>query len=181
MTPLTLTSDTPTSHCICFGNTIHNDRTLFHFGELCYALMLADIVDMFVNLIGNHNNLRILCQYCGQACQLLLAVHRTRRVRGRAKNQRLCLRGDGSLQLCRCYLKVLVDTGRDDNRRTLSQLYHFRITDPIGSRYNYFVTRIYQYQDCIANRLLGTIGARNLCGGIFQTVFLLQLLYNYIT
>ena len=55
------------------------------------------------------------------------------------------------------HLEILFDTSSNNNRSTFSQFHHFRITYPIWSRHNNFITRIHQYQYSIANRLLGTV------------------------
>lgn len=89
-------------------------------------------------------------------------------------------RSDGSFQLFRSDLEVLFDAGTYDNGSTFSQLHHFRIAYPVRSRNDYFITFVHQSQNRVADRLLGTIGTADLSGGIFQTVFLLQLFYDGI-
>ena len=137
--------------------------------------MFADIVDMFVDLVCNHDDFRMFFQDFGQACQFFCTIDRACRVRRGAEDQRLCLRCDSRFQLCRSDFEILFDTGRNDYWCTFGQFYHFRIADPERSRDNHFVTRIYQYHDCITNGLFGTICARNLVGCVFQSVFVFQL------
>ena len=142
--------------------------------------MCTDIINMFVNFVGNNHYLRILGQYGCQSCQFFFTIHRTCRVRRRTKNQSFGFRSNSSFQLFRSNLEILFNAGRNDNRSTFCHLHHFRIAYPVRGRYNHFITRIYQNQDSIANRLFGTIRTRNLSGSIFKTVLFFQLLNNRI-
>ena len=136
---------------------------------------------MFIDFIGNDNYLRMLGQHSGQSGQLFLAIYRTGRVGRRTKNQSFGLRRNGGFQLGGGNLEVLLDTCCNNHRIAFRQLHHFRIAHPIRCRHNHFITRVHQYQDCIANRLLGSVGTRNLCSRIFQTVLFFQFLYDSIT
>ena len=141
----------PACHGISLGYTVHNHCTFLHFRELCNALVCTDIIDMFVNLVSKHYHLRMFCQYSSQSCQFFLTIYRPCRIRRRAKNQCLCLRSNSSFQLFRCNFEILFDAGRNNHGSTFRQFHHFRITHPIRSRHNYFVTRINQYEDCVTN------------------------------
>ena len=135
---------------------------------------------MFVNLVSNYHYLRILSQHGCQSSQFFFAVNRTCGVGRRTKNQCFCFRSNSCFQLFRSNFEILFDAGRNNDRSTFCHLHHFRIAHPVRSRYNYFITRIYQYQDRITYRLLCTIGTRNLSSSIFKTVLFFQLLNNRI-
>ena len=168
-------TNAPTGHGVCLWYTVHDDYTIVYFCELGDAFVLAYIIDMFIDFVGNDVHLRMLGQNFGQSLQFFLAIYRAGRVWWRTKNQCLGLRSDSSFELGRSNLEILIDTSCYDNRCTIGHLHHFRITYPIWSRYDDFVAWVNQYHDSVANRLLGTVGTWDLCGGIIQSVFVLQL------
>jgi len=79
-------TNTPACHGISLGNTVYNHCTILHFRELCNALVLTDIIDMFINFISYDNYLRMLCQHGNQSGQFLLAIYRPRRIGRRTEN-----------------------------------------------------------------------------------------------
>ena len=168
-------TDAPARHGIRLGHAVDDDRAFLHLGELRDALVLADVVDVLVDFIGHHHDLRMVGQHSHQSGQLFAAVDRAGRVGGRAEYQHAGLGRDGSFQLGRSNLEVLLDAGRYDDGAPLSQLHHFRIAHPEGSRYDDLIARIDQGEDGVAYRLLGTVGTRYLCSGILQAVLVLQL------
>ena len=143
--------------------------------------MFSDIIDVFIDLVGNDYDLWILCQHSSQTSQFFFAVNRTGRVRRWAKYQCFGFGSNGSFQLRRSNFEILFDTGSHNHRCTFCQFHHFRIAYPIRSRYNDLVTRIHQHHNSVTYRLFCPICTRNLSGCIFQTVFFLQFLYDSIT
>ena len=136
--------------------------------------MLANVVDVLVNLVSNHNHVGVLQQNVLQGLQLSLAIYRTCGVAGRAKDKSLCLRSDSCLQLSGCNLEVLLDGSLYEDGSSLSQQYHLGIAYPVGSGDDNLVTSIYQCHDGVADTLLGTVATENLAGSIVQTILVLQ-------
>ena len=110
-----------------------------------------------------------------QSGQLFLGIDRAGGVRRRAENQQAGFRRDGCLQLFGGHLEVLFDAGTDDDGSTVGQFDHFGIAHPVRSRYNHFIALVHQGQDGVADRLLGTVGAADLCGGVVQSILVFQL------
>ena len=181
--PLSSSHETyaPTRHRIRLRHTVDDHHPVAYLLKLRDALMLAHIVDVLVDLVSYHIHLRMLCQHSSQPCQFLLAIDRTRWVRWRAENQRLRLWRDGSLQLSRRDLEVLLYACMHYHRRTLSQLHHLRIAHPVRGWHDDLVARIDQCQHRVADTLLGTVATRDLSRCEIQPILLLQLPDNGVT
>ena len=171
-------TNSPTCHCIGFADTIDDDDALFDFGELCHACVLADIVDVLVNLVGNDDDLLVTKQDILQRFEFLLAVNRAGRVTGRAKDERLCLGRDGGFELLGRNLEVLLDSCFYENRSAFCQENHLRIAYPIGSGDNDLVACIHDGHDGVADALLRAVTAKDLAGSIVETVLVLELSYD---
>ena len=65
-------TDTPSGHCISFGYTVDDDNAVFDFSELSDALVLADVVDVFINFVGNNDDTFMFSQNCSQSDQFFL-------------------------------------------------------------------------------------------------------------
>ena len=137
--------------------------------------MFADIIDVLVNLVGNDNHAFMSCEDASQTGQLFFGIYRTRRIAGRAENQRTCFRRDGRFQLFGCNLEILFYARFYNDRFSFGQFDHLGIADPIRSRNDHLIAGIDQCHDGITYRLFGAVGAKNLCRCIVQAVFVFQL------
>jgi len=104
-------TDTPACHGIRLGNAIDNDHPVTDGLEFGDAGVGADVVDVFVDLVGNHNHVGVFRQHVGQAFEFFSGVHATCRIGGRAQDKRFGFGRDGGLQLSRCDFEILVDAG----------------------------------------------------------------------
>ena len=140
--------------------------------------MLADIVDMLVDLIGEHEEVVVAQDDICQRFQFCLVVDASRRVARGTEYQHTGLGGDGGLQLFRSHLEVLLETSLHDDGLTTSQLYHLGITNPVRSGDDDFLTVVDQCHNGIADALLGAIGYQNFVDGVVKSVFVLQLSHD---
>ena len=126
--------------------------------RLSNAVVLADIVDVFVDFICQHKYFRMLSENFCQCSQLFFRVYATGRVAWRAENEHLGLLCDGILQLLCCHLEVLVETCVHDDRSTACQLHHLWVAYPIWSRDDNLTHQLYRQapQHCSGTRHEGT-------------------------
>ena len=133
---------------------------------------------MLIDFVGNDNNVLVTKEHVLQPLQFLTCIYGTCGVAGRAQYQCACLLGDGSLQLFGSDLEVLLDGGGNEHGSGIGQKHHVGVAYPIGSGYDNLVASTCQSHDDVADALLGTIGAQNLAGLVFQTVLSLQFLHD---
>jgi hypothetical protein len=70
-----------------FTQAIDDYNAVFYVAELCNAFMLADKIDILVDLIGNDKNIRMLFQTLSQCFQFIFAVNCSRWIARRRKNE----------------------------------------------------------------------------------------------
>ena len=134
------------------------------------------VVDVFVYLVGQHEEVVVAEDYVGQGLQLLLAVDASRWVAGRAEYQHPRLGRDGSLKLLGGHLEILLEAGVYKHRGAACQQHHLRIAHPVRSRDDNLVARVHECHDGIADALLGTVAHQNLRCRVVQGVLPLELL-----
>ena len=98
-------TDAPACHGVGFRHTVDDDRALLHARELGDGLVLADVVDMFVDLVGQHKQVVVAEDDVGEGLQFFLAIDAARGVAGRTEDNQTCLGGDSGFQLFGVILK----------------------------------------------------------------------------
>ena len=174
-------TDAPTRHGISLRHPIDDGGALLHIGQSRDGSMLAHIVDMFVNLIGNDKHLRMLAKHFGKTFQFFKTVHRTSGVGRTAKDDCLRARRDGSCQLLGSNLEILLDGGFHKYGFSVCQTHHVGIAHPIRRRDDDFIARIHHREQHVAHRLFGTIAHHNLRGLVVQSIFTFQFSANGLT
>ena len=137
--------------------------------------MVADVIDVFVDFIGNHDDLGVTAEHFGQSFHLFGAIHGAGGIGGAAKNEGARAGRDGGLKLCGRDLEVLLDRGFYEYGGAVGQTHHVGIAHPVGSGDDHLVAFIYNGEEDVANGLLGTVSHDDLCGRIFEVVFAKQL------
>ena len=140
--------------------------------------MLANIVDMLVNLVGQYKQVFVLQDDICQSLQLSLAVHASCWVAGRAEDNESCLWCDSCLELLGGHLEVLVETCFYEYRFTASQKCHLWVANPVWGGDDNLLAIVNQRHYCVAHTLLGTVAHQNLVDGIVKLVLVLKLSYN---
>ena len=174
-------TNAPTGHSISLRHSIDDSGALLHIGQRGDGSMLAHIVDMFVNLIGNDKYLRMLAKHFGKTFQFFKTVHRTCGVGRTAKNDCLRARRDSSRQLLRSDFEILLNRGFHKYGFSVCQTHHIGIAHPVRRRDDDFIARIHPRKKYVAYRLFGTIAHHNLRGFVVQTIFTLQFSANSLT
>ena len=155
-------TDTPAGHRIGLADTVDDDGALLHALELGYRLVLADIVDVFVYLVGQYEQVIMAEDHIGQCLQFFFVIDAARRIAGRAEDDHAGLGGDGGLELGGGHLEILVEAGLYDDGLTTSEFHHLGVTDPIGSGDNHLLAGVDQRHDGVADALLGSIRHQDL-------------------
>ena len=130
---------------------------------------------MFVDFIGNHDDLGVTAEHFGQSLHLFCAIHGTGGIGGAAKNEGARAGRDGGLELCGRDLEVLLDRGFYEHGGAVGQTHHVGIAHPVGSGDDHLVAFVDNGEEDVANGLLGTVAHDDLCGRIFEVVFAKQL------
>ncbi|CUP87501.1 Uncharacterised protein [Segatella copri] len=136
-------------------------------------MVLADIIDVFVDFICQHKYFRMLLEYFCQCSQFFLRVYATGRVAWRTENEHLGLLCNSILQLLCCHLKVLVETGIHNDRSTSCQFHHLWVAYPIWCRNDNLVAWIYECQYSVADALLTTSTNDYFIDSVLQTILVL--------
>ena len=75
-------SDAPSCHGVCLAHTIDDDDTVLDVGELSHGGVLAHIVDVLIDFIGDDDDTLVLEKHVLQCLQFLLAIDRAGGVAG---------------------------------------------------------------------------------------------------
>ena len=135
-------ADAPACHRIGLRHTIDDDYTILHLGEGGDGRGLSTIADMFINLVGNDDDFRILGKYLNDSRQFLLGVDGTRRIGGRAEEESLGAWSDEAFELVGQNLEVLLLAAKEGYVDAIGQFYHFEIAHPCRGGDNHFITLV---------------------------------------
>ena len=170
--PLTIHSGA--AHSVSLAHTVYDDGALLHALKLGDALVLAYIINVFVDFICENKQILVAFDDVGQSFQLGFVIHTAGRVAGRTEDDQTRLRCDGFLQLLGSHLEVLLETGFHYYGVTACQQHHLRVAHPIGGRDNHLVAWVNQCHHRVAHALLGTVRHQNLGRLVVQVVLALQ-------
>ena len=140
--------------------------------------MGAHIIDVLINLVGEDDDVGVFLKHFGKGLELCLTVNGSCGVGGRAEDESACLGSDGSLELGRCYLEVLVDACGYNHGCAVCEFDHLGVAHPIGGGYYHLVTFAYDSHDDVAHALLGTVGAQYLGRSVVKAVLSFQFVYD---
>ena len=140
--------------------------------------MVAHVVDVLVDFIGQDDDALVLGQNLCQTFQFRFAVNRTCRVAGRAEDEQARLGRDGCLKLCGRYLEILLNACFNEYGSAAGEFGHFGIAHPIGRGDNHLVAIVDEGHDSVAHALLCTVRYGDLGGGVVQSVLVLEFPYD---
>ena len=174
-------TNTPTCHGEALGHTVDGDDTVADTLELGDALVTTHKVDVLVDFVGHHIDMRIAFQHASQSFEFLFAVEHTRGVAGSAEHKELGLGGDGSLELCGGNLEFVLDACLDELADTTRVANHLAVGNPVGSRDDDLVARIDKALNQLEDALLGTRGDNDLLGFELEIVVAFELIADSLT
>ena len=140
--------------------------------------MASHVADMFIDFIGNDDDTLVLYKYILQRFQFLTGIDTSGGVAGRAEDDGAGAGGDGCFQLFGGNLEVLLNGGFDVDGFTVGQLHHLGVRNPVGGRDNDLISLVHDCHDDIAHALLGSVRTENLGRSVFQSVLVLEFVYN---
>ena len=143
--------------------------------------MLTDKVDMFVNLIGKNINTGMFCKNPCYAFKLVFRVNRPGRITRGTEHQEFCFRADGRFNLFRFYFKFIFNPGRNEHRFAFSYFDDLFIGNPVRGWHKYLIAGVYQAQNNVGNRLLGSGAYNDLGRFVIQVVIPFQFCADCLT
>ena len=168
-------TDAPPRHGVGFRHAVDHGNPVFHAGARGDRGMLADIVDVLVDFVGNNEHLRVAAEHFGQSFHFFGAIDGTGGVGGAAKDESTGAGGDGGLELCGRDLEILLDLGFHKHGGAVGQAHHVGVAHPIGGGDDDFIAFAHHRKEHAANGLLGSVPHHDLCGRIFEVVLTKQL------
>ncbi len=173
-------ADPPTGHRIGLGNAVHGQCALVQFRNHRGEGLEFDgpVGEHFVNVIGQHQHLRMSFEDCAQTRQVHRAVHHPGGIRGRVEQQPACSRCDRLLQCLRSEPKPLLWFGVHKHRLPAKQANNVRVADPIRCRNDDLIVCVQCGHHHIENDLLAAHSNQHLIRRVVQPVVPLELCGN---
>ena len=126
--------------------------------------------DVLVQLVQQHQNLRVLAQHLGQGGQFLAAVDGARGVARRVQHQPARARRDGGLQRGRRELEALLNAAVHDDRRAVVHAHDVGKRRPVRRRHDDLVARVQRGRQRVVDHLLAAVADDDLPGVEVQAV-----------
>ena len=130
---------------------------------------------MFVDIICEHNYLRMPFKHLGKSLELLTCVYTARWIWRRIEHKQTRIWCDSRFKLLRCDLEILLHSGIHKYRFAFGKLHHFHIAHPSRNWDYHLVTGIDSGEQRVAQLLLGSVAYNYLFGWIVKPVLPLQL------
>ena len=174
-------ADAPAGHGVAFGDAVDGDYAVADFGELCEAFAGAYVVDVFVDFVGDDDDVGVACDDVGEGAELLLGVAHAGGVGGAVEEHHLGLGGDGCFELLGCDLEVVLKAGFDEDAFAAGHAGEGFVGDPIGCGDDDFVAGVDEDLADLVEGLFCAGGHNNLVGGEIQVIISLELVADGLT
>ena len=146
-------AETPAGHRIGLGETVHNNGALFHAVQLRKAdVAIRTVGQAVVNLIGQHNDIRVLDDRCNRL-QLIARHDRAGRVVRVRQDEQLGARRNSGAQTVRRQLELVLRAGRQRHRNTARHLRQRLVAYKARLRNQHLVPHIDNRTDGVVDRL----------------------------
>ena len=143
--------------------------------------MLANIVDVLIDFVGDDHHVGMTLKHRGDGLQLVIGIDGTTGVAGRADDDEACLVGHDGLEFLGCHLEVLLHARGQQDVLAAGEVDHLHVTYPCRGRDDDLITGVDERHDGIAQLVLGTIADDNLVGGVLQAILAAQFLAYCLT